>query len=583
MRFLFFILSCFIIAFYSCATPVAPSGGKEDKLAPRVAGIYPSPKSTNIPQELFVKVKFDEWINQTISKNAVTISPPLEKRLRFSVSGDELEITSKALLDSNTTYTLTIGNSLKDLRGNVISEPFLLTFSTGNSIDSLFLIGKALITKEMQTSKTFPSIALYPIGSERKSRNYLKKYRDSLLTVDADSIPRLTKEIPLFITEADSNGYFKLPGLHPGKYRALAFVDKNGNRRLDISDEEAGLVGDIFLDSLFKDSLWIMLGNQDTSLLELDSAFQIGKQMLEAKFNRNILMDSLKDCKLFSHKDTLKPKYIFNSEANKNPRFYFEKMPAIDSVYTFTCTVAKDSFGFVLDTVRNFFELSWQKKEADTLQPEIESVFPKKGSQNVFPKTPVRLYFNKPVDGDSLANELVFVSQKDTANVFVKRISQIAFQITPQKEWALDSKLHLLKSYLDTTLALPDSTGFRDTIVENKYQEITSFDIVSKLKIATLQGNIPNGNAQVKIRLRNTATNEIRDTLLLEDGSFYFQNLLEGNYIVDYFYTTKEGFMDIGSVIENRKAGAWRSPKDTLVLKAGTNILENTISLPELP
>ena len=38
----------------ACATVVAPSGGPEDKLPPRVSAIYPSPNATNLPTELLV-------------------------------------------------------------------------------------------------------------------------------------------------------------------------------------------------------------------------------------------------------------------------------------------------------------------------------------------------------------------------------------------------------------------------------------------------------------------------------------------------------------------------------------------------
>ncbi len=69
--------------FVACATQVAPSGGPEDKLPPRVAGVYPAPNTTNHPNELMVKLEFDEWINASIPRSAVSISPPIDKTLRF--------------------------------------------------------------------------------------------------------------------------------------------------------------------------------------------------------------------------------------------------------------------------------------------------------------------------------------------------------------------------------------------------------------------------------------------------------------------------------------------------------------------
>ena len=142
MKFRFVILFSFALFVLNCATSVAPGGGPEDKYSPRVAGVYPSPGSVNISSELNIHLQFDEWISPTIPRSAVTISPPLEKKLRFEVDGDELYITSRAQLDSNTTYTVTIASGLKDLRGNAVADPFRLTFSTGPIIDSLSVSGR---------------------------------------------------------------------------------------------------------------------------------------------------------------------------------------------------------------------------------------------------------------------------------------------------------------------------------------------------------------------------------------------------------------------------------------------------------
>jgi hypothetical protein len=43
------------------------------------------------------------------------ISPPIEKKMIYEVVGQELLITSRSVLDSNTTYTLTIASGIKDL------------------------------------------------------------------------------------------------------------------------------------------------------------------------------------------------------------------------------------------------------------------------------------------------------------------------------------------------------------------------------------------------------------------------------------------------------------------------------------
>ena len=202
-----------------CATVVAPTGGPEDKLSPRVAGISPAPNSVNQPQRLEATLQFDEWIASSIPRGAVAISPPLDKKIRLEVDGDVLRISSDAPLDSATTYTLTITNGLKDLRGNAISEPFTLVFSTGSKLDSLGARGRVLLPDSLRRTKTYPAVGLYPLGQERLGRHYLSRFRDSLMAAEADTLPRLHKEPPLFITHTDSTGAFQFQGLRPGLQR----------------------------------------------------------------------------------------------------------------------------------------------------------------------------------------------------------------------------------------------------------------------------------------------------------------------------------------------------------------------------
>ena len=267
----FFALSVILVA---CATQVAPTGGPEDKLPPRVAAVYPAPKTANHPNELYVKIEFDEWINASVPRGAVSISPPIEKRLKTEAHGKILEVRSRAELDTGTTYTLTFAGGIKDLHGNALAKPFQLVFSTGAVIDSLTISGHVMVSDSLVKKKAFPSIGLYLMGPERDSKRYLEKYRDTV-THKLDPIPMLTKEEPLYLALADSVGNFTFTGLKAGRYRVVAFVDGNGNHKIEPSSELAGVwISDLKLDESTKDTLWIPLADQDTSLMEMDKVTQ---------------------------------------------------------------------------------------------------------------------------------------------------------------------------------------------------------------------------------------------------------------------------------------------------------------------
>lgn len=66
------------------------------------------------------------------------------------------------------------------------------------------------------------------------------------------------------------------------------------------------------------------------------------------------------------------------------------------------------------------------------------------------------------------------------------------------------------------------------------------------------------------------------------DGSFTFDDLVEGNYFVDYYYPEQgRREPDAGSLEPFRYGSAWRSPNDTVKIANGLNELEKLV--PNLP
>ena len=578
----FFALS---VLFVACATQVAPTGGPEDKLPPRVAAVSPAPKTANHPNELYVKLEFDEWINASIPRGAVSISPPIEKKLKTEVHGKILEVYSRAVLDTGTTYTVTFAGGIKDLHGNALAKPFQIVFSTGATIDSLSLHGHVMVSDSLVKKKAYPSVGLFLMGGERETKRYLEKYRDTVTHV-LDSIPMLTKEEPLYLALADSVGNFSFTGLKAGRYRVVAFVDGNGNHKIEPSAELAGVwISDLNLDESTQDTMWIPLADQDTTLMELDKATQQFSNVLEANFTRRVYFDSAfadtSNCRLTSADgDTLYPSLVYLWTTG-SPRFYFDPKPKDDVLYKFTCDKAKDSLFRALDTARNFVEIEWKEMASDTFPPKIQtsSVFGK--AKNAFPNDSLVVVYNKPVI-DSLTDMFFIVEGKDTVQAEVKQLDPIRFVIHRGTPWSTDSKYSLLRGYRDTTLAKADSNGVRDTVIQTKYESKLTFESVSKLKLASLAGRIPGAKAGVRVRLKSVETGKFDYATCSDQGRFTFNDLVEGGYIIDYYYA-EEGSdkPDGGSLNPFRFGSAWRTALDTLKINSGANDLEKL--MPNLP
>ena len=581
----YFLASCLMIA--ACATQVAPTGGPEDKLPPRVAGVSPAPKTANHPNELYVKLEFDEWINASIPRGAITISPPIEKKLRYEVHGKTLEVYSRAELDTGTTYTVTFAGGIKDLRGNALAKPFQVVFSTGATIDSLTLNGRVMVSDSLVRKKSYPSVGLYLMGPERESKRYLEKYRDTVTRV-LDSLPMLTKEEPLYLTAADSIGNFTFTGLKAGRYRVVAFVDGNGNHKIEPSSELAGVwISDLALSETTQDTLWIPLADMDTSHVELESVSQPFANVLEAKFSRHVYFDSAfadtSNCYLASSADTLYPQLVYLGTESA-PRFYFEPKPKDDELYKFVCRNGKDSLSRVLDSARNYAEIEWKEMAGDTLAPKIQSVKVMGKAKNAFPDDSLVVIYNKPVL-DSLKDMFFIVEGKDTTQVPVKKLDPVRFVVVRGEPWPTDSKFNLLRGYTDTTLAKADSNGVRDTVIKTKYENKLQFETVSKLKLASLVGKIPGAKSGALVRLKSVETGKFEYAKCSPYGVFSFNDLLEGGYIIDYYYADEGTDLPSGGSLNPFRFGsAWRTPIDTLKIKSGPNDLEQMMpNLPALP
>ena len=582
----YFLASCLMIA--ACATQVAPTGGPEDKLPPRVAGVSPAPKTANHPNELYVKLEFDEWINASIPRGAITISPPIEKKLKYEVHGKTLEVYSRAELDTGTTYTVTFAGGIKDLRGNALAKPFQVVFSTGATIDSLTLNGRVMVSDSLVRKKSYPSVGLYLMGPERESKRYLEKYRDTVTKV-LDSLPMLTKEEPLYLTAADSIGNFSFTGLKAGRYRVVAFVDGNGNHKIEPSSELAGVwISDLALSETTQDTLWIPLADLDTSHVELESVSQPFANVLEAKFSRHVYFDSAfadtSNCYLASSSaDTLYPQLVYLGTESA-PRFYFEPKPKDDVLYKFVCRNGKDSLSRVLDSARNYAEIEWKEMAADTLAPKIQSVKVMGKAKNAFPDDSLIVIYNKPVL-DSLKDMFFIVEGKDTTQVPVKKLDPVRFVVVRGEPWPTDSKFNLLRGYTDTTLAKADSNGVRDTVIKTKYENKLQFETVSKLKLASLVGKIPGAKSGALVRLKSVETGKFEYAKCSPYGVFSFNDLLEGGYIIDYYYADEGTDLPSGGSLNPFRFGsAWRTPIDTLKIKSGPNDLEQLMpNLPALP
>ena len=233
-KILFTILSLAIVS--GCAKRGNPTGGPIDSLPPVLINANPKLNTTNFDSEE-IRLTFDEFVKLDKVQDQLIISPPLEKSAYEikPLTGVTKKVFLKFIdsLDINTTYTINFGNSIKDNNeGNTLTF-FNYTFSTGETIDSLYVKGNISDAYNIETDQ-YVSIHLYRI--------------DSTLN---DSI--IFNKRPTYVSNSLDSTTYKFQNLRDGKYLIIAMKDVGDNYFFDPFYDKIG-----FNDSLItlpKDSI----------------------------------------------------------------------------------------------------------------------------------------------------------------------------------------------------------------------------------------------------------------------------------------------------------------------------------------
>jgi uncharacterized protein (DUF2141 family) len=246
-NFIYTVLSILIIS--GCAKRGSPTGGPIDSIPPILVNASPKLNSINFDSEE-IRLTFDEFVKLDKVSDQLIISPPLDKS-SYEVkplSGVTKKVFLKFIdsLETETTYTINFGNSIKDNNeGNPLTF-FNYTFSTGETIDSLYIKGNISDAFNEETDD-YVSIHLYRIDSV---------FNDSIIF----------KNRPTYISNSLDSTSYQFQNLKEGKYLIIALKDIDDNYFFDPFYDKIG-----FIDSLItlpKDSLIdFKLFKEETTLI----------------------------------------------------------------------------------------------------------------------------------------------------------------------------------------------------------------------------------------------------------------------------------------------------------------------------
>lgn len=217
-KIVFFLLGIFSIIevqvhISGCAQIIAPSGGPRDTLPPKLVTANPALNTTNFTGNR-INLYFDEYVHlEDIQQNLLVspspkLNPYIDSKLR------NVSIRLRDTLEPNTTYTIDLGNSIRDINENNAIKEFRYVFSTGTTIDSLSFSGKVQLAETGKVDSTL-IVMLY------------KNLADSAVQ----------KLKPKYIARLDGKGNFLFQNLAGGEYKVYALKDADGNRTYNIKTE----------------------------------------------------------------------------------------------------------------------------------------------------------------------------------------------------------------------------------------------------------------------------------------------------------------------------------------------------------
>ncbi len=230
-----------LFSLWACANIGNPKGGPFDMTPPRLLEAYPKQKALKVNTKT-MKLKFDEYVKLVKQSEKVIVSPPQKTPARFTIDGKGIRIHLEDSLKKNTTYSIYFDDAIVDNNEDNPIENFAYTFSTGEHIDSMQLLGEVLDARTLE-----------PVSSLLVGAYLIDSLNDSTLY-----------KVP-FPSAGKTNkmGQFSIRGLRDSTYAVFAVQDNDNNLHLT-----AGGEGLAFINEHYKTSL---LDSMRTDTIRIDS------------------------------------------------------------------------------------------------------------------------------------------------------------------------------------------------------------------------------------------------------------------------------------------------------------------------
>ena len=525
-----------IIIFFSCATPVGPTGGEKDELPPVVVEYDPQNYTVNFDRDK-IEITFNEFVQLKEISQKLMISPPMDDKPEIDTRGKSVVIDIIDTLLPNTTYSFYFADAIVDLHESNPIDNFEFVFSTGPVLDSMKISGRLVDAYSKKPVKD-AFVMLY------------KEY--------TDSVP--IKKIPFYLSKTDEQGNFSLSNLAMMKYKLFALKDANSNYLFDLPNEKIAFSDtlitpfEVSSKNMFKtldtisadtvaadslemkqDSLSLIAGQPRDSLIlrffkERDTMLKITTSTIES--NKFLTLGFNKPVDSLSIK-ALKPQW-------ENQWNIMEWSEEKDSLLVWLKDFSSDSLvidlqadSLLRDTLTfTYFEKEKKKNTAakDPNNLEIKAIL---DGNNQLLKHPLEIEFNHPVLNSFNSDSLMLFSTEDTLKTGFEKYDLRKLRVKyPWKE-SMNYKLLIPDSIFTSIYGV----GNDSTMISFRTKSLKDYGtFIVNIKTDTLLTDTPNYFIQLlsqdeKEIFSTFSTN--KDTTvtfnLLEPGKYKLKGLVDKN------------------------------------------------------
>ncbi|HAP36241.1 MAG TPA: hypothetical protein DCQ28_09975, partial [Bacteroidetes bacterium] len=362
-QFIILVITIFLIG---CAGQRLPEGGPADLAPPQIISVFPEPNSINFTGNSIV-LEFNEYVDRRSVESAIFISPSIENA-EYDWSGTEVTIFFNQELRKNTTYVVSVGTDVVDVRaGNRMANAFSISFSTGEKIDNGAIFGK--------------------VFDEKPDGVLIFSYR--LNDINPDTLnPAISK--PDYLTQAGSMGDFELTNLAAGKYRLFAIRDEYRNLLYDPETDAAGTTDDVLITDVdtVKSGIKFIIAKEDSTPPRITSVQSTDMHHIRVQFSEPLDSASV-SIKSFQILDTAGQKSFsvlkyFPQGSQFISFIVITDKQTADSLYLLKVNGVKDKSGFVINPIAQV-KLFTGSRVQDTIPPSIVYSTIKDSTSTIFP------------------------------------------------------------------------------------------------------------------------------------------------------------------------------------------------------